>query len=170
MEENRTNKHVLGLAPSVRREKFVTLLCSFLFICELSRPRIRAKLPQSHQERRFTLSRWPTRPLGPQVLAVSHIWPSASPDFCRLLSTADCPVLVYFLPFCSGTFLPSSSSVLVGNLACSPFVWASCQNRQRNPLIITHSYPHPQKRMPNIVPQLSFLFTNFLLYTKPNPY
>ena len=67
------NKHGFGLAPSTRSEKFVTLLRSFLCICELSRACIRVKFPKSHSERRLILSRWPTRPLGPQVLAVAFL-------------------------------------------------------------------------------------------------
>ena len=57
-----------------------------------------------------------------------------------------------------GPSLPSSSSGLVGNLARKPFVWVSCQNRQRNPLTGTHPHPHPQKRMPPIVQHKSFDF------------
>ena len=45
--EKRTNNHGLGLTPSARREKFVTLLCSFLCICGLSRVCIWAKFPQA---------------------------------------------------------------------------------------------------------------------------
>ena len=37
VEEKRPNKHRLKLASSARREKFVTLLCSSLCICRLSR-------------------------------------------------------------------------------------------------------------------------------------
>ena len=50
-----------------------------------------------------------------------------------------------------GPCLSLSSSGLIGNLAHKPFVWVSCQNRQRNPLTGTHL--HPQKWMPCIMPQ-----------------
>ena len=79
MEETRRNNHGLGLAPSARREKFVTLLCSSLCICRLAQACIRAKFPQSHQECWLIFSRWPTRPLGPHIQAVG---------FLRLLLTA----------------------------------------------------------------------------------
>ena len=47
-------------------------------------------------------------------------------------------------PLCSalGLCLSSSSSTLVGNLMCKPFVWALRQNRQRNPLTGAHPHPH----------------------------
>ena len=79
------NNHGLELAPSARREMFVTLLCSFLCICGLAQACIRAKFPQSHQERWLILSRWTTRPLSPQALA--------SALFCRL----PCSVLFCWL-------------------------------------------------------------------------
>ena len=101
-KKRRTNNHGHGLAPSARREKFVTILRSCLCICGLARACIRAKFPQSHQARWLILSRWPTRFISPQVLAVAFLWPSAIPNFCWLLSLADCPILL----FCSGT-LPS---------------------------------------------------------------
>ena len=92
-KKRRTNNHGLGLTPSPRRESFLPLLCSFLCICELSRACIRAKCPQHHRERWLILSGWPTRPLGLHVLAVAFLWPSAHPDFCRLLTALFC-----FLP------------------------------------------------------------------------
>ena len=146
-------KYGLRLAPSARREKFVTLLCSFLCICELSQACIRAKFQHYY-------SRWPNRPLGPQVLAVAFFWPLASPNFCRLLSHPDCPVLftAFFcqlrfsaclLLFCLGPCLPSSSSGLVGDLTRKPFVWVSPQNRQRNPMTGTHPHHTPTTNAQN---------------------
>ena len=38
----------------------------------------------------------------------------------------------------------SSSSGLVRSLACKPFVWVACQNRQRNLLTGSHPHPRPQ--------------------------
>ena len=121
-KKRRTNKHGLGLVPSARREKFVTLLCSFLCICGLSQTCIRAKFPQSHQERGITLSRWPIHPLSPQAQAPALFFD------CPLLSTA------FFCSLPLRPSLPSSSSVLVSNLARTLFVWVSRQNRQRDPL------------------------------------
>ena len=100
----------------------------------------------------------PTKSSGtlthPLTLAIPATGPnsrlSATVGFPRLLPTAlsywlpwsvDCPVLLTAL-FCSGTFLPSSSSGLVGNLARKPFVWVSRQNWQRDPLTGTHSLTH----------------------------
>ena len=137
MEEKRTKKYGLGLAPSACRERFVTLLRSFLCICGLAQAYIRAKFSQSYKERWLMISRWPTRPLSPQTLAPALFrwlpcWLPCSVLFCWLVSSV--------LP---GTFLPLSSRGLVGNLVCTPFVWVSRQNQQRDPLIGTHQHPHP---------------------------
>ena len=72
--------------------------------------------------------------------SASFSWLSASPDFswlpCSLPSTSvDSP-----------TFVLSSSPGLMGNLVCKPFVWVSCQNRQRN--LLTGTYPHPHNECP----------------------
>ena len=105
----------------------------------------------------------PTHPLALADLASESTSPKSSLSnrlsltvaFPRLLLTA------FFLLTALGPCLPSSSSGLVGDLARMPFVWVSRQNRQRNPLTGTH--PHPQKRIPPIVPQkkqLKFLYIN----------
>ena len=47
-KKRRTKKYRLGLAPSARKEKFLTLFCGFLCICELSQVCIRAKFPHSY--------------------------------------------------------------------------------------------------------------------------
>ena len=64
-------------------------------------------------------------------------------------TSVHCPGLFcWFTPSLdSGNFLPSSSSSLVRNLTCKPFVWVSCQNQQRN--LLTGTYP--QKWMAPIV-------------------
>ena len=137
----RTNKQVRTWVVSPKRKKrevfgtFLALLC----ICGY-----RECVPERnfHTATRNTdiLLRWPTRPLGPQVptppSAAASLWPSPFPD-CRYL------LFVHYY----ATFLSSSSSGLVGNLARKPFVWASCQNRQRNPL--TGAHPHPQNECPS---------------------
>ena len=151
----RTHKKRYG-QPRARREKFVTLLCSFLYICGLARTCIRAKFPQSHQERWLILSRWPTRRLSPQALAHAL--------FCRLPCSVDWFLLFCSVLSCSGTFcLPSSSSDLTDNHVRKPFVWVSRQNRQRDPLTGTH--PRPHKRIPNIVSQLAL---SHLVWEIPN--
>ena len=121
VEEKRTNKHRLGLAPNARREKFVTLLCSSPSICRLLQACIRARFPQSHQECCLIFSRWPTRRLDPPILAVACSLLSIS-LFCPLLRSGSFSSL-------PGTFLPSSSFGLVLNLAHKSFVWVSRQNR-----------------------------------------
>ena len=132
-KKRRTNNHGLGFAPSARREKFMTLLRSFLCICELSRVCIRAKFPQSHQERCLISLHWLIRPLGAQVQAVAFLNTLASLDLCWLLSPADCLLL-----FCSGTLPSFVFFRLVGDLARKAFVWVSRQNKQRN---LTGTHP-----------------------------
>ena len=83
------NKPGLRLAPNGRREKFLTLLCSFLCICGLLRAFLRAKSSRSHQERWLILSRLATRP------------EATAPALFTWLSSVDCLLL-----FCSGP-LPS---------------------------------------------------------------
>ena len=61
--------------------------------------------------------------------------PSTSVDCLVLSSSLFCLLLFY-----SGTFLLTSSSGPVGNLAGRPFVQVSCQNRQRDRLIGTHTH------------------------------
>ena len=91
-KKRRTNNHR-------RREKFVTLLCSFLCISGLSRACSQAKFPQSHQER------W----LIPLTLANPA---SGSTGPCSRLppTSVDCSLLWYDLLsafFCSLWNLPS---------------------------------------------------------------
>ena len=112
-KKRRTNNHGLGFAPSARREKFVTLLCSFLCICEQSRACIRAKFPHSHQECWLTLVDPASGSTGPS----SRL--SLTAGFPQLLFTAlSCWLLfsVYLLLCRLGPWLPSSSSSLVGDL------------------------------------------------------
>ena len=135
-KKRRTNKHGLGLAPSIRREKLLTLLCRFLCICGLSRACTRAKFPHSHQERWLILSRWPTWPLDSQV-------PAHRLAVALLLSPVDCLLLFTAL----GPCLPSSSSGLVGNRARKLFVWVLRQNKQRNTLTVTHPHPIPSRSL-----------------------
>ena len=102
--KKRTNNRGLGLAPSAKRSllHFPNILC----ICRLSQPCIRAKFPQSHQERWLILSRWLTWALDPQVLAAGF------PRLLWLLSPAGCPGLPIGF-FCSalGPSFPRSLPV-----------------------------------------------------------
>ena len=137
------NKQTRTWVSSKRKKGEV---CStFLAFCELSWAYIRAKFPQSHQERWLIHSRWPTRPLDPHILAVGFPWLLLTALSCRLLCSVHFSVLPPSL-FCSGTFLLSSSSGLVGDLGRKPFLWDSCENRQRDPLDDT--YPHPHNESP----------------------
>ena len=75
---------------------------------------------------------------------------STGPSSCFLLPTAlfcrlPCSInwFLLFTASCSlWTFLPLSSSGLMGNLTRKPFVWVSRQNRQRDPLIVTHTHTY----------------------------
>ena len=121
VEEKRTNKHELGLAPSARREKFVTLFQSFLCIYELSQACIRVKFPQSPQERWLILSCCPTQPLVPQDPAVSFPWLLLTDFFCWLPCSVLGPSFLFLLPV-------------------SWKISHTSQNRQRDPLTGTHTY------------------------------
>ena len=67
----------------------MTLLCNFLHICGLPRACIQAKFPHCHQECWLIFSRWPTRPLGPLVLAPRQaVVLLPFPVDCLLLLTA----------------------------------------------------------------------------------
>ena len=118
---------------------------TFPAFCDLSRECIRAKLPQSHPECWLVLSRWPTRHLSPQVLALAL--------FCRLPSSVHWSFSV-LVSSALGTFIPSPSSGPMGYLACKPFVWVSHQNRQRS--LLTGTYPHsyPHNECPHRVTQI----------------
>ena len=90
-------------------------------------------------------------PVSQSTGSSSHLSrPSASPDFCRLLSPVDYPVLSTALVSSASssvlprTFPPSSSSGRVGGLELMPFVWVSHQNRQRNLLTGTYQHPHSE--------------------------
>ena len=160
-------KNRLGLAPSARKEKFVILLCNSPCICRLSQACICVKVPQSHLGMLTHFALVNPAPVGQQVLAAAFrtsvdwspliSWLTCSVDWSLLLSSADCVVLLTDLscwlistaPFCwlspsglSWTFLPSSTSGLVGDLAHRPFVWVLCQNRQRNHLTGTLTHQH----------------------------
>ena len=145
------NKHRLGLAPSARRKKFMTLLHSFLCICELSWVCIWAKLPQSHQERWPILSRWPTQPLGLQVLAVGFPWLLLTTLSCWLPcsvwlpSSVDCLLL-----FCSGTLLSLVLFQSCGKSRMQTFC-VGFVPKQTKGSSDWHWHLHPQKRMPSIV-------------------
>ena len=175
-KKRRTNNHGLGLALSARRENFVTLWCSFLCICRLLRTCIRAKFPQSHQEYWLNPLRWPTRPLGSLVLAVAFLWPSASFDFCRQLSPADC----------LGLFYPVLSTALVCPVTLPPLVFFRSRGKSRAQALCVgfapkqtkgssgwHPHPHPQKRIPPLMSNSFFLINSNLIIRKymylPNP-
>ena len=129
-EEKRTNKYGLRLLALSVREKF----WHFSGILWLSRACTRMRFSHTYQERWLILSRWLTWLLGPQV---------PTPRFNSSLSLTVVFFWLWLTPICSalGPCFSSSSSCLVGNLACKPFVWVSRQNRQRNPL--TGARPNP---------------------------
>ena len=114
------------------REVSVALLFSFSCICRLSRACI--------------LHETSTKPLGILTyLWLSSLTDSCWPSFPGLLSQADRPPLPWFVTplfVFSRTFLPSFTSGLVGDLVLRPFVWVSCQSRQRDSLTGTHTHQH----------------------------
>ena len=143
---------------------FGSLLCGFLCICGLSRACIQMKFLHSYQEHWLILSHWSTWLLDPQILAprlaATSPWPLPSSNFCWMLSPVDClHALAATSPW---PCLPSSSGLL-GNLVYKPFVWVSCQNRQRDYLTGTH--PHSLKQMPPIVPHTHLNVKLFLCKT-----
>ena len=151
--EERTNKHGLGLALNVRREKF----WHFSGIQWLSRACTRTKFPYSNQERStYTsefeshwvplsyglvphlskklskLPRTQTHPLALTDLASvstsSNPSPQQPPLPNRRLSLT---VANFYLLTALGPCLSSSSSSLVGNLALKAFVWVSYDTDKR---------------------------------------
>ena len=144
-KKRRINKHGLRLAPNTRKEKFghfPSILCFCVchkHVLENSNTATRNADSSSHAHRPGL---WYHRlQLLTQQLPFSDHCLSPTVAYCSLLLTA------------LGPCLSLSFSGLVGNLAHKPFVWVSRQNRQRNPL--TGTQPHPQKRMPPIVPHIS---------------
>ena len=131
----------LGLAPSTRREKFVTLLCSFLCICRISRASIRAKFPHCHQECCLILLLLANPAIGSSG-PCSHL--SLTVGFPRLLSTA----ISCLLP--SSVQLWDLTSLFLFRSLRRSRAQALCvglrQNKQRSLLTATH--PHSQKKMP----------------------
>ena len=121
----RTNEQIQAWVSSKRKkgEVYVTLLCSSPYINRLTRACI--------------LRETSTKPLE----MLTHLWLSSlAASFCRPCPSPDSylkPNVLFCLPFStdsvfSGTFLPSSTSGLAGDLALRPFVWVSRQNRQRD--------------------------------------
>ena len=133
--EERTSKNRLGLALNVRRRNSGTFLafCAFVAITSEYPNEILTQLPGTltHPLKLADQASGPTSP-KPSLLQ--------PPLFDRRLSlTVANSTLLTSL----GPCLSSSSSSLVWNLARKPFVWVSCQNRQRNPLTGSHPHPHP---------------------------
>ena len=144
---SKENKQTRSWASSkCKKGDFVTLLCSSPCIASVYSSEI------------------PTKSPGMLMLTALSCRLPCSVHFSVLHLSLDCrlpPTFVrypflstdlFFLLTDSGTFLPSYSSGLVGDLARKPFVWVSRQNRQRN--LLTGTYPHPQKWMPPIVSQI----------------
>ena len=107
VKEKRTNNHGLRLAPSARREKFVTLLCSSPCICRLSRACIRAKC---HKVTRNADS---SSHVDQPRLWIHTSQQSASPDICWLLFPVYFSVLLsslFWFPLCSASFTLLSAS------------------------------------------------------------
>ena len=141
-ESERKNKHELGLTPSARREKFLTLFCGFLWAIASVYPSEIPTHSPGTLTHPLTLADQASESTGPSSSLSCRI--SLTVTFPRLLLTALEPCL-------------SLSSGFVGNIACKAFEWVSHQNRQMNPLTGTHPHPYPQKWMPNVVPHHIYL-------------
>ena len=118
-------KHKLQAQEEGSLRHFPSILC----ICGIARACIRAKIPAKSPGML-------THPLTLANPPSGFTYPSSHP-----LSHDDCPILSTSM-FYSGTFLPSSSFGLVGDLTRKPFVWVSRKNSQRDPLTGTHPHPH----------------------------
>ena len=141
-------QHGLGLVPSARREKFVTLLRSFLCICGLARACIRVKFPQSHQQRWLILSRWPTRPLSLHALASGSLLLTAL--FSRLTYSVDW-FLLFPASFCSLWDLPFLVFFRPRGKSRAQALCVGFAPKQTKGSSDWHPHPHPQKWMPPIV-------------------
>ena len=75
-------------------------------------------------------------------LASAFLWPSPFLDFCWLPSSVGCPETLPFLVFFRSRRRSRAQAL------CVDFA----PKKQRNPLTGTHPHPHPQKRIPNIMP------------------
>ena len=137
-KEKQTNKHGLGLALSVRREKFWHFhdIMWLLWACT------RTKFPPSYQELWFILLWWLTWLLGPLVptphFSNHIIWPWPFPDsslFC-------CETLPFLV------FLRSRRKSRVQHL-CVGFT----PKQTKEPTDWRSPTPTPTEQMPTIVPQ-----------------
>ena len=155
MEEKRTNKHGLWLAPSARREKFVT----FSKHSVSYRERIFKRNSHKATRNADSSSHVGQPNLSPQLLAVAFllliIVLPPSTDWLILLTSLFCLLRCFpwDLPF-------SSSSGLVGNLARKPFGWVSRQNRQRESS--DWHLPTPNQWIPNIVSHFYYFYNSHL--------
>ena len=154
-KKRRTNKHGLGFAPSARREKFVIILCGFLWAIASEYPSEIPTQPPGTLTHPFALADMASESIGPNSSLNSRL--SLTVTFRRLLLTAFFCSLPWDLAF--PRLLPVSQETS----RASPLCGVSRQNRQRDPLNGTH--PHSQKRMPPIVPHFLFFlfFFPFLL-------
>ena len=133
-----------AISSKCKRREFVTLLCSSPCICMLSRACI---LRETSTKPLWTLTHFSTA-----LLPSSHCLLLRTVSFSGQRSQADCSLLPSFvnsLSVFSGTFLPSSTSGLMGDLTLRPFVWVLHQNGQRDP----EWHPHKQKWILTIVSQ-----------------
>ena len=128
--KEQTNKHGLGSAPSARRGMSMWHFCAALRAFAGYRGRVLA--------RNFHKATWNADSSLDCPAAIFSLPPPAD---CVLLWTAISSRLFPSALLCqlplsvfSGTFLPSSTSGLAGDLALRPFVWVSLQSRQRDSL------------------------------------
>ena len=127
VEEKRTNKHGLWLACILR----------FMANVYSSKTHTRSPGMLTHLLTLANLASETTHSSSRYSLRLTAL-------FCRLVSSLLWSLLSTSVN--SRTFLRSSSSCLVGNLARQPFVWVLRRNWQRN--LLTGTYPHPHNECP----------------------
>ena len=138
------NNSGLELAPNPRREKFVTL--SWHSVLLWTNVSVYTSETPTKSQGMLTHPLTLANPASESTGSSNCLsQPSASPDFCRLARS----VHFSWLSFYSETFLPSSSSSLVGDLMRKPIAWVLRQNRQRDPLTGTHTHTHGNECHPS---------------------
>ena len=162
-KKRRTNNHGLGLAPSAKREKSVTLLC-ILCLCGLTRACTRAKLPQvtsntdlSSHVGQLCIS----RSTGLTVASLTSVeWSTLCPaliswlTFSWLLSPVDFPWDLLSLVLFRSCRISHAQAFCIG--------FAPKQTKGSSDW-----HPYPQKRMSPIVSHIWFIHTG--VFQRPPP-
>ena len=128
--KRRTNNHALGLTPSARREKSMTILCILW---------TNASVYSSETPTKLTHFLALFNPASSKIFLDRQLL-LTSIDWSVLPTSLDCSVLLTVF-FCF-SLEPSSPSGFEGDLAQKPFLWVSRLNWQRHPLTYTANAQH----------------------------